>query len=297
MSAVAPARPVSDFLSASPKARNLARLDLGFGWSAAIWANHDDHVTYEAPAGHTLSFYLRGGEGTWRRDGSPAHGWQGAVCVMPQGQSSVWDITRPFAFLHLYAPDAELRRVYAETFDRDSRQMAISDRSFVAPGQLVAPFRALLMAVRSGDAAAADCARTEVLATAFAGGFMGEARQTTVTGGLSPRHVRLLRDHIEAHLDQPLTLRSLAELVGLSEFHLQRSFAQSCGVSPQKWIAHRRIARAKQMIAGAEAPLAQVAVACGYSSQSHLSRAFRAGVGLTPGAYRQALGVSAGPVA
>ncbi|MDV7143780.1 AraC family transcriptional regulator [Tropicimonas sp. TH_r6] len=238
--------------------------------------------------GHTFSFYLRGGEGTWRVDGAQAHGWPGAVCVMPQGQSSVWRITRPFVFLHLYLPDDELRRSFAETFDRDARRLELAERTYVEPEQLAMPFKALLAAIQSDDPACADAAAVELMATLLASGRFANKARLPLTGGLSPRHRTLLCDFIEANLDQTLRLRELSTLVGLSEFHLQRSFRETCGVSPQRWIAHRRTERAKRLIRDGE-PLAQVAAACGFSSQSHLSRSFRDGTGVTPGAFRRAM--------
>lgn len=283
-----PSKPVSSFLSASPNARALARMDLGFGVSTAVWSNRNDRVTYEAPQGHTFSFYLRGGVGTWRTDGAPTHGWPGAVCIMPQGQSSTWNITRPFVFLHLYVPDDELRRSFAETFDRDARQLDLADKTFVQAQQLSDPFIALLAAIRSENIAFAEEAAVDLIAKVLSCGRFGKERQLRLSGGLSPRKLRELRDFVEANLDQAIRLHELSELVGLSSYHLQRSFRASCGVSPQKWIAHRRVSRAKRLIHGGE-PLAQVATACGFSSQSHLSRVFKEGTGVTPGAFRKAV--------
>ena len=74
-------------------------------------------------------------------------------------------------------------------------------------------------------------------------------------------------------------------MAGLSAFHLQRAFRASQGVSPQVFVAHRRVARAKSLLRGPD-PLAAIAFACGFSSQSHLTRAFKAATGVTPGAYR-----------
>ncbi len=284
----AQSRPLSSFLSASPTARALARMELGFGRSTTIWCNRNDQVSVEEPTGHTFSFYLRGGEGTWRVDGARAHGWPGAVCVMPQGQSSVWRITRPFIFLHLYLPDAELRRSFAETFDRDARLLELAERTYVEPEQLALPFRALLAAIQGSDPARADAATVELVAAILSSDRFANQVRLPLSGGLSPRHFARLRDFIEANLDQTLRLRELSALVGLSEFHLQRSFRETSGLSPQRWIAQRRIERAKGLIRTGE-PFAQVAAACGFSSQSHLSRAFREGTGTTPSVFRQAI--------
>jgi len=267
----------------------LAHADLGFGRASTIWRNWDDHVSYDAVEGHTISLYLRGGTGTWRTDGRHSHGWPGALCILPQGQSSRWDITQPFDFVHLYVPDAELRRSYAETFDRDARLMDVVDRTYVEAESLTRPFSSLAAAIQSGDPAMAEGAAIDLIASIFVSGRLGETRRLPVTGGLAPRTVRRLKEAIEATLDRPIRLRDLAEIADLSEFHLQRSFRDTCGVSPQTWIAHRRIDRAKALIAAGE-PLIQVATACGFSSQSHFSTAFKRGTGVTPGAYRTHLG-------
>ena len=278
-------KPVSSFLAASPHASALRHVDLGFGRSATIWRNQDDHVTYDAPDGHTFSFYIRGGMGTRRIDAGAVHGWPGAVCVMPHGQTSEWDITDPFEFVHLYLPDGELRRVFAETFDRDARLMEMADLTYTEAPELTGPFQTLIAAMGADDPLMAEGAMADLLASVFASGRFCAPRRAGLAGGLAPHKLRQLRDFIEAHLDRTIRLQDLAELAGLSEFHLQRSFRASCGVSPHQWIAHRRIERAKDMIRAGD-PLAQVAQACGYGSQSYLTRAFKAATGVTPSAYR-----------
>lgn len=282
------AKPVSSFLSAAPHARQHGRIDLGFGRAAAIWSNRDDEVTYETPDGHTFSRYLRGGTGTCRTDGkgAAASGWPGAVCLMPHGQTSRWTITAPFAFVHLYVPDDELRRAFAETCDRDARLLDIPDLTYAEAPELAAPFQAMTAAVCRKDAGLAEAAMAELVGNVFASRRYCGRHTENVTGGLAPHKLRLAIDFIESRLDRTIRLRDLADLLQLSEFHLQRSFHASCGVSPHVWVAHRRIERAKAMIRANE-PLAQVAAACGFSSQSHLTRAFRAATGHTPAVHRK----------
>lgn len=74
----------------------------------------------------------------------------------------------------------------------------------------------------------------------------------------------------------------------MSEFHLQRMFRQSCGVSPYGFILNRRIDRARGMLADGD-PIAEIASACGFSSQSHLTRMFKAVTGATPSSYRRSV--------
>jgi transcriptional regulator GlxA family with amidase domain len=48
----------------------------------------------------------------------------------------------------------------------------------------------------------------------------------------------------------------------------------------------RRIERAQEMLARSNLPLSEIALATGFSDQSHLARLFRQLVGTTPGQFR-----------
>lgn len=284
-----PLQPVSAFLAASPHARRGAALDLGFGRSTTVWSNRDARIRYEGLSGHTLSLYTQGGGGTRRIDAGarasgPARGWQGAICLMPQGQSSEWEISERFEFFHLHLPDEELRLAYSEICGRDARGLELAERTYIDAPQMLAPFRCLLAATRAGDPLAAETATAELLASLFAGSLC-RAAAGAMSGGLAPHKLRLVTDYIAAHLDQRIQLRDLARLAGLSDFHLQRSFRASTGVSPHRWILHRRIESAKIRLRAGQ-PLVAVALDCGFDSHSHFSRAFKAATGTTPGQYR-----------
>jgi AraC family transcriptional regulator len=272
-------------LSESPCAQNSASLDLGFGQSAAIWSNADDRVRYSRPDGHTISLYLEGGTGTRRVDGAAKNGWPGALCVMPQGASSEWEITESFRFVHLYVQDQELRRAYTETFDQDCRQMVMPEVTFDNAPAVEHALRRLAFAVQNGDSLAAEEATTTALTHLFVHPRYGGALSVTIKGGLSPTIRHRLIDYIETHLDLPITLQTLADSAGLSTFHLQRMFLLSCGISPHEWLLRRRLSRAKTLLATQD-PIAQIASACGFSSQSHMTRVFKEATGCTPSVYR-----------
>ena len=275
-------------LSASPSARALHRMNLGFGCAGTIWSNSRDRVAYRQPEGHTLSLYLQGGQGTQRLgrqggwDGGRGH--PGAVCIIPQAHCSEWEITEETAFVHLYLPDTELRRLFAECFDRDARLMVLPELTFGDVPALAAALGRLALALGRADVPAAEAALVEAVVAALV--LDGSPRPLSVKGGLAPHLCRRVTEHIEAGLDRPLRLQELAALAGMSAFHFQRVFHTSHGVSPQGWILRRRIDRARAQLRGT-APIAQVAVACGFSSQSHLTRAFHSATGTTPAAYRK----------
>lgn len=279
---------VFSFLSASPCAQVTDALNLGFGRSAAIWRNAHDRMRYEQPDCHTFSLYLKGGSGTRRIDQGNSNGWPGALCIMPQGASSEWEITDDFTFVHLYVPDQEIRRVFTEVFDRDCRLMVVPETTFDNAPALAMALREVAHATRSRDTLLADEAIAAVLSGLFGDPRYGGTRALSIKSGLAPAVRRRLTDYIEAHLDAQITLPDLAAIAGLSEFHLQRMFRISCGVSPHGWVLHRRLDRAKTLLTGAE-PIARIASACGFSNQSHLTRVFKATTGTTPSAFRQSV--------
>ena len=105
-----------------------------------------------------------------------------------------------------------------------------------------------------------------------------------VARGLEPAHVREL---IDARCCEPLRLRELCALAGVSPTRLLRAFEAAYGLTPHRYQQSCRVARAKRMML-AGTPLAEVAAACGYSDQSHLNRWFLRIQGTTPGRMRRA---------
>lgn len=107
-----------------------------------------------------------------------------------------------------------------------------------------------------------------------------------LSNGLSAERKRQVLDFIEAHLSQPISLEQLADVAALSTFHFSRSFKSAVGVSPMRYVLFRRIYAAKRMLVTG-APMLNVAMDCGFSSQSHFTKAFHDMVGLTPTEYRR----------
>jgi AraC family transcriptional regulator len=115
----------------------------------------------------------------------------------------------------------------------------------------------------------------------------GAANVAAKSGGLPPARLKLVLDHIDAHLAEEMALEDLALLAGRSACHFLRCFKQSTGVSPHRYITRRRIDRASALLAADEMPLVDIALACGFADQSHFGRVFRRERNLTPLAYRR----------
>ena len=109
------------------------------------------------------------------------------------------------------------------------------------------------------------------------------------SNGLSHERLKRVRDFIETHLDDRLTLTDLAGVACLSPYHFSRSFKEAVGVGPQRYVMQRRLERAKTLMRRTKQPLALIAQEAGFTDQSHLTSIFRRETGTTPGRYRAAL--------
>ena len=87
-------------------------------------------------------------------------------------------------------------------------------------------------------------------------------------------------------------MTDLAEEVGVHPSHLARELRRTYGVSVGELVRRRRIEYALERLRSNDASLAEIAVDCGFTDQSHLTRSFRRVVGSTPGEYRRRIGTN-----
>lgn len=97
-----------------------------------------------------------------------------------------------------------------------------------------------------------------------------------------------LQDWLAADLARQPSLDEMAAYLGLSRFHLLRSFQKQVGLSPRQWAMQLRTRRAQAMLR-AGLPATEVAHELGFADQSHLNRHFRAAYGVSPGSFQRAL--------
>jgi len=106
------------------------------------------------------------------------------------------------------------------------------------------------------------------------------------TGGLTPWRESLVKQLILERLGETIEVTELARACALSRSHFSRAFKCSTGLSPQDWIRHQRIARAKQLIQDTELTLTQISLECGFCDQAHFCHIFTRSEGINPFAWR-----------
>ena len=110
-----------------------------------------------------------------------------------------------------------------------------------------------------------------------------------VAGGLAAWQVKRAKEIFCAKLDSNVSLKDVARECDLSLSYFSRAFRRSMGVPPHTWLLQHRIEVAKEKLRDRRLSVSQVALACGFADQSHLTRVFTRMVGLSPAAWRRAV--------
>ncbi|RXH02156.1 AraC family transcriptional regulator [Bradyrhizobium vignae] len=98
--------------------------------------------------------------------------------------------------------------------------------------------------------------------------------------------------YIESHLAEPMTLDEIAEIAGVSRFHLVRAFAAAVGLPVMRYVRARRLTQAARSLAKGTPDILSLALEADYGSHEAFTRAFRDQFGTTPEAVRAATCVS-----
>jgi AraC family transcriptional regulator len=106
-------------------------------------------------------------------------------------------------------------------------------------------------------------------------------------GGLTRRQVRQVVDYMEANLQNDVSLSDLAGLLNLSRFHFVRTFKQSTGLPPHRFLMARRIERAKDLLAQPGLSISEVSRRAGFHGVTQFTRSFRRLTGTTPSGFRR----------
>jgi AraC family transcriptional regulator len=171
----------------------------------------------------------------------------------------------------------------SESFSRDRRFSDVIDHLAIGAAQRL---RCLLI---RGDHS--DRLQCERIVDVLKERAISVLRETVVTSPaascMTPRRLRMIDELIEARLDGSLTVKELADALGLSAGFFSRAFKAAIGKAPHDYIVDRRIARARILLFGTQRDLAAIACASGFSSHAHMTATFRDRLGINPSVLRQ----------
>jgi len=237
--------------------------------------------------GHATLEYVAGNRSNAHRLGA------GAMCLLVPGGPSIkryrWlpHGTRQIKF----QPDIRLL-CEQEMLDERHLTTALRQDFNFQDAELASLLRGMAMEIANGcpngrlfaQSLSAGVAR-RILQT-HGGGAQGFAPQER--GKLTARQLRQVRNLLADGLAQDISVDELAAAAGVSKPHFARLFKNTLGVTPYRYVLKMRLDKGLEMLRGPGGlPLADVALQCGFSSQSHFTDAFRKAFGVTPGSVRQ----------
>lgn len=112
-------------------------------------------------------------------------------------------------------------------------------------------------------------------------------REPAATAALSPVQCRRIAEYVDERLQESLSLQTLASVAQLGVWNFARRFRQSFGRAPHAYVVERRVERARTLLEDGRLSVKEVAFACGFADQAHLTRVFQARLHTTPAAFRR----------
>ena len=210
----------------------------------------------------------------------------GDIDIVPAGMDGSWEDDAECSILLLSLQPSLLHQI-AEELGRDPRKTELRPRLQVRDTRIEAigwAIKADLEADTPADPLyidlLANALAVRLIETASGGSSLPESRSEPK---LSARQLRVLTEFIENSLDQKLHLADLAKVAGVSVTRLKTQFRNSTGVPVHQYVIRRRVEYARALMATTAMPASEIAVAAGFSHQSHMASTMRRLLGQKPG--------------
>lgn len=213
----------------------------------------------------------------------------GAVSLLTRGAVSEWMWSDPIEVVHVYLSRDELTATCREMYARDVVDIELHDELRTDDPALYRTVMAIAdEAARGGPGSKllVDSLSTQLCVHILRAHADMLFREPPGQGGLTLAQERIVRDYVQAHLAEPISLRDLAGALALSRHHFAHSFRKCTGTTPHEFVLRQRVERAKTLLSRTSTPLPEVAAHCGFADQSHLTRVFKQRAGTTPANYR-----------
>lgn len=250
----------------------------------------DDHAIEDA---YLIGLQLRPTRADLWLDGKPLnirHGATGEIMVFDYRQRWTAEVHSAMDAVHFHVPHAALAGLRRRERRRSSVELLIRPGDSIpdpAVRNLAATLWPALGRPHEANALFVDHVGWSLVAH-LADRYGGRRRERSREPRLAGWQLRRVTELIDADLAGRIQLSTLAAACGLSVGHFSRAFRQSVGMPPYRWLVQRRIDVAKSLLR-TDLPIAELALRCGFSDQSHLTRVFKHAVGQTPGDWRRAL--------
>ena len=98
-----------------------------------------------------------------------------------------------------------------------------------------------------------------------------------------------IKTYIDSNFLKSLSIKSLSEDLGISQYYLIRSFKKTTGYSPMQYIINRKMGEAQNLLINTNYPIVRIASMIGYDNPNYFNMLFTKIIGMSPGKYRKHL--------
>ena len=213
----------------------------------------------------------------------------GDVSLQSAAVATAWAWSRPIDVLHVYISPVQLQSIARRAFGHDVRaarlrnRLRLQDEVLVQFGcdlvqETTCPEPGSEIAIRAlGERLVVHLLRNHA-----------ELERASKGTALDASAVERLEAYVDEHLGGRLDVPRLARVAGCGVDHFRRVFRLTFGCSPHDYVRRRRVEAAKSMLVATDDGIGEIALACGFSDQSHLTRCFKRYEGATPARWRRA---------
>lgn len=195
----------------------------------------------------------------------------------------------PAGFLHANRFPSEMTCLRVEIQQRVLDQIRESSRMLERPGEIQGVPAAwlanrLLLEFHEQDSVSGMALEGMLMEILAEGARSLQAKAS----GPTPRWLRSARAFLEMRFLEDIRLNDVAQIAGVHPVHLAREFRRHYRRSIGEFVRELRVAHASRLLAHSSTPIAEIAINCGFSDQSHFSSVFKKQMGVTPAKFREA---------
>jgi AraC family transcriptional regulator len=218
----------------------------------------------------------------------------GGIVMMPGGADFRVRLNDPLSTAHFYIRRSVLAEVAQDLTKGDPDRLEFLPRIGEADPlieRLILSLRDEILAPTGFGETIVDYTARLIGARLIRSHSTHEARVMPEMAGPADlqRKIARVTEFVRSNLHRTIRLEEMAAVLDLSVSQLSVLFRKGLGQPPHRFLLNLRVARARELLATSDLPIVEIALACGFSHQEHMTRMFRREIGLTPGAYRRTI--------
>jgi len=211
--------------------------------------------------------------------------------ILPPDLSANWQISGKPEILLIYVHRSIFRQTASEIFDIDPTKLRLKPRLAIYDPLVETTARQIQTALMGTNGTFPPkyinlITKNLVSNLILNHSNFNERKDNEVVIQMS-RTIDEAVEFMKTYLSRSIKITDICAAVGLSEQYFKKVFRAQCGTSPHQYLISLRVARAEELLQEGRLSLAEICYETGFSSQSHLTNAFKKMVGTTPKVYRE----------